>query len=200
MSRRHLIEQGFDKEYTYWNFHGESQVDSHTYVSNTNREEIDSSDDHHHDNIDEMLRDVERDVAKNDIKKLQQLRIAQKDGKMRHVADSPQWKNIDQHFDKFGSEIRNMRFRLSLDGINPFRILSTCHSTWTVLLCIYNLPPWLCMKRKYIMMSLLIQGPKQPRNDIDVYLEPLMEDMKKLWDSALKFMMRTRKRCSHCLP
>ncbi|GJX81203.1 hypothetical protein Tco_0329352 [Tanacetum coccineum] len=73
MSRRHLIEQGFDKEYTYWNFHGESQVDSHTCVSSTNREEIDSFNDHHHDNIDEMLRDVECDVAENDIKKLQQL-------------------------------------------------------------------------------------------------------------------------------
>ncbi|GJX10989.1 putative polyprotein, partial [Tanacetum coccineum] len=109
-----------------------------------------------------------------------------KDGKMRHVADSPQWKNIDQHFDKFGSEIRNIRFGLSSDGINPFRSLSTRHSTWPVLLCIYNLPPWLCMKRKYIMMSLLIQGPKQPGNDIDVYLEPLIEDMKKLWDSGVE--------------
>ncbi|GJZ91832.1 hypothetical protein Tco_0663897 [Tanacetum coccineum] len=73
MIRRHLIEQGFDKEYTYWNFHGESQVDSHTFVSNTNREESDNSNDHHHDNINEMLRDVECDVAEKDIKKLQQL-------------------------------------------------------------------------------------------------------------------------------
>nr|GEV46270.1 hypothetical protein [Tanacetum cinerariifolium] len=80
------------------------------------------------------------------------------DGKMRHVAESPQWKNIDRDFKKFGSEIRNIRFGLCSDGINPFKILSSRHSTWPVLLCIYNLPPWLCMKRKYIMMSLLIQG------------------------------------------
>jgi hypothetical protein len=31
------------------------------------------------------------------------------------------------------------------------------------------------MKRKFIMMSVLIQGPKQPGNDIDVYLRPLVE-------------------------
>ena len=37
------------------------------------------------------------------------------------------------------------------------------------------------MKRKYIMMTILVQGPKQPGNDIDVYLEPLMEDLVKLW-------------------
>jgi hypothetical protein len=27
------------------------------------------------------------------------------------------------------------------------------------------------------MMPLLIQGPKQPGNDIDVYLEPLVDDL-----------------------
>jgi hypothetical protein len=40
------------------------------------------------------------------------------------------------------------------------------------------------MKRRYIMMSLLIQGPKQPGNDIDVYLAPLIDDMKMLWSSG----------------
>ncbi|XP_078161127.1 uncharacterized protein LOC144556620 [Carex rostrata] len=37
------------------------------------------------------------------------------------------------------------------------------------------------MKRKYIMLTLLISGPKQPGNDIDVYLAPLIEDLQKLW-------------------
>jgi hypothetical protein len=30
----------------------------------------------------------------------------------------------------------------------------------------FNLPSWLCMKRKYIMMPVLIQGPKQPGSNI----------------------------------
>ena len=33
-----------------------------------------------------------------------------------------------------------------------------------------------------MMLSLLISGPKQPGNDIDVYLAPLIEDLKTLWD------------------
>ncbi|MBK5591046.1 hypothetical protein JJ728_23120, partial [Salmonella enterica subsp. enterica serovar Typhi] len=49
---------------------------------------------------------------------------------------------------------------------------------------IYNLPPYLCMKRKYILMSLMISGPRQPGNGIDVYLAPLIEDLKKLWDEG----------------
>ncbi|GJV82227.1 uncharacterized protein Tco_1518097 [Tanacetum coccineum] len=108
-----------------------------------------------------------------------------KDGKIRHVADSPQWRNVD-NIENFGDEIRNIRFGLSSDGINPFGNMSSRHSTWPVLLCVYNLPPWLCMKRKYIMMSLLIQGPKQPGNNIDVYLEPLIEDMKTLWSTGVE--------------
>ena len=38
------------------------------------------------------------------------------------------------------------------------------------------------MKRKFIMMPVLIQGPKQPDNDIDVYLSPLVEELLQLWN------------------
>jgi hypothetical protein len=50
-----------------------------------------------------------------------------------------------------------------------------------VFVWIYNLPPWLCMKRKYIEMSMLIQGPTQPGNDINMYLELLKEELETLW-------------------
>ena len=39
--------------------------------------------------------------------------------------------------------------------MNPFGDMSTNHSTWPVLLSIYNLTPWLCMKKKYIMVAVL---------------------------------------------
>jgi hypothetical protein len=45
----------------------------------------------------------------------------------------------------------------------------------------YNIPTWLCQKRKYILLTILIFGPKQPSIDIDVFLEPLMQEMKRLW-------------------
>ena len=31
------------------------------------------------------------------------------------------------------------------------------------------------------MLSMMIAGPRQPGNDIDVYLTPLIEDLRKLW-------------------
>ncbi|XP_074300846.1 uncharacterized protein LOC141632175 [Silene latifolia] len=109
-----------------------------------------------------------------------------KDGRLRHVADSPQWRTIDRTFPEFGSEPRNLRLGLCTDGINPFGTLSTQHSCWPVMLIIYNIPPWLTTKCKYIMLTLLILGPKQPGNDIDVYLAPLIEDLKLLWNDGVE--------------
>ncbi|XP_052158691.1 uncharacterized protein LOC127776375 [Oryza glaberrima] len=41
-------------------------------------------------------------------------------------------------------------------------------------------------KRKYILLTILIQGPNQPGIDIDVFLEPLMEDMEELCKEGLR--------------
>lgn len=105
-----------------------------------------------------------------------------KDGNLRHPADSPAWQLIDNKWPDFAQEPRNLRLALSSDGINPHSTLSSTYSCWPVSLITYNLPPWLCMKRKFMMLSLLISGPKQPGNDIDVYLAPLIDDLKILWD------------------
>jgi hypothetical protein len=64
--------------------------------------------------------------------------------------------------------------------MNPFGENMTVHSTWPVILAMYTLPTWLCHKRKYLTLSILIQGPKQAGINIDVFLESLMEDMAKL--------------------
>jgi hypothetical protein len=82
------------------------------------------------------------------------------DNMLRHPADGSQWRAIDREFKDFADDARNLRFALSTDDMNPFGEQSSGHSTWPVTLCIYNLPPWLCMKRKFIMMPVLIQGPK----------------------------------------
>jgi hypothetical protein len=52
-------------------------------------------------------------------------------------------------------------------------------------MCIYNLPPWLCHKRKYLPLTTLISKPKQAGINIDFFLEPLMGDMQKLWEPGV---------------
>lgn len=108
------------------------------------------------------------------------------DGMMRHPVDSIQWHIVDQKWPAFASEPRNLRFGLATDGFNPYKNLSSTHSIWPVILVIYNLPPNVCMSSENLMLSLLIPGPKQPGNDIDVYLEPLVDDLKELWNNGVE--------------
>jgi hypothetical protein len=80
-----------------------------------------------------------------------------------------------------------------MDRMNPFGDLNSSHNTCLVVLIIYNLPPYLCQKRRYLMLTMIIFGLKQPVNDIDVFLEPLMKDMKILFDHGVKMMDASRK-------
>jgi hypothetical protein len=105
---------------------------------------------------------------------------------IQHPVDGTLWKNFDLQYKLFGSESRNIRFALSTDGMNPFGENRTMHNTWLVILVMYNLPTWLCHKRKYFILSILIQDPKQAGTDIDVFLKPLMEDMAKLWNEGVR--------------
>jgi hypothetical protein len=102
---------------------------------------------------------------------------------IRHPADATQWQNIDLRNSEFAIDPKNIRITMSTDGMNPFMNSST-HSTWPIVLTILNLPPWLCNKQKYIMMSGLIPGPQQPGNDINTYFKPMVEDLKELWYNA----------------
>ncbi|XP_050380039.1 uncharacterized protein LOC126797454 [Argentina anserina] len=109
-----------------------------------------------------------------------------KDGVFRHPADAPAWAHLDEKYPDFGNECRNVRLGLASDGFNPFGMMNSSRSTWPVVMSVYNLPPWLCMKQPYMFLSLLIPGPKGPGKSIDVYLQPLVEELKMLWNQGVE--------------
>lgn len=49
----------------------------------------------------------------------------------------------------------------------------------------YNLPPWMCMKQPFFILSIIIDGPKAPGNKIDVFLQPLINELKELWHEGV---------------
>lgn len=108
------------------------------------------------------------------------------EGFLRHPADSEEWKKFDEEYPHFAADSRNVRLGLATDGFNPFGNMSTSYSMWPVMLVPYNLPPWKCMKGMFSMMSLLIPGPRAPGKDIDVYLRPLIDELKELWEVGVE--------------
>lgn len=79
-----------------------------------------------------------------------------------------------------------MRLGFASDGFNPFGSMSNSYSMWPIILIPYNLPPWLCMKQSNLLLSLLIPGPKGLGMDIDVYLQPPIDDLKILWGDGIE--------------
>jgi len=65
-----------------------------------------------------------------------------KDGKLRHPADGEAWKDFDRLYSNFSSETRNVRLGLTSDGFNLFRTMSISHSTWPIMMVVYNFPSW----------------------------------------------------------
>lgn len=41
------------------------------------------------------------------------------------------------------------------------------------------------MKSEYFMLSLLVPSPTSPGNDIDIYLQSLIDELKDLWEFGL---------------
>ncbi|XP_026380826.1 uncharacterized protein LOC113275507 [Papaver somniferum] len=115
-----------------------------------------------------------------------QSKYDQKEGVLKHPADGEAWKDFDNRYPSFAQDPRNVRIGLATDGFNPFGNMSNSYSMWPVILIPYNLPPWKCMKEPFFMMSLLIPGPQAPGRDIDVYLRPLIDELKELWDTGVE--------------
>ncbi|KAH7836189.1 hypothetical protein Vadar_033569 [Vaccinium darrowii] len=108
------------------------------------------------------------------------------DGELRHPADGQEWKDFDERFPDFAADPRNVRLGMATDGFNPFGNMSQSYSMWPVFMVPYNLPPWKCMKEPFCFMSLLIPGPSAIGRDIDVYLRPLIDELKELWENGVQ--------------
>ncbi|KAG8369017.1 hypothetical protein BUALT_Bualt15G0106500 [Buddleja alternifolia] len=84
------------------------------------------------------------------------------EGKLCHPRDGEAWKHFDRSHPIFAAESRNVRLALSADGFNPHNQGSRPYSCWPVIVTPYNLPPWMCMDRPYMFLTLLVPGPKSP--------------------------------------
>jgi len=100
--------------------------------------------------------------------------------KMRSVANSEQWEAIVQVYPDFAEVVTNLHVGLEGDGIIPLKNNAIKHSTWVLLITIYNLPLWFLTKKFFL--AVLIPGPKAPTaENINVFLALVVRDLLKLW-------------------
>ena len=85
------------------------------------------------------------------------------DGILRHPTNSKAWKSFDELYPSFALSPRNIRLGLASDGFNPFGSLRSDYSIWPVVLVVYNLSPWMCMKQPLYCVVLVDSWKKCTR-------------------------------------
>ena len=99
------------------------------------------------------------------------------DGVMVHPSDGEAWKRFNIVHPDFSAESRNVRLGLCTDRFNLFGSFAAPYSCWPVILTVYNLPPGMCIRPKFMFLSTVIPGPSNPGRNIDVCLRPLIDEL-----------------------
>ncbi|XP_004488903.1 uncharacterized protein [Cicer arietinum] len=106
-------------------------------------------------------------------------------GILRHPSDGEAWNHFDARYPDFANEPRNVRLGLCSDGFTPYiQASSSPYSCWPVVVTPYNLPPEMCMTKPFMFLTCLIPGPSNPKANIDVYLQPLIDELQQLWSEG----------------
>ncbi|KAJ9556176.1 hypothetical protein OSB04_010790 [Centaurea solstitialis] len=106
-------------------------------------------------------------------------------GMMVHPSDGEAWKHFDSNHPCFAEEIRNVRLGICTEGFSSNSSNSDSDSSWSVFLTIYNLPPSMGLKESNVKLALVIPGKKSPGQNLDVFLRPLVDELKMLYEEGV---------------
>ena len=101
---------------------------------------------------------------------------------MRLMVDSPLNQFVEGRWPEFKTDPRHVRLGVALDGISPYKLASKAqpYLVWPVVVTNYNIAPWQSMKKGFLMLTLIIPGPKQAKFP-DTYLQLLHGELERLW-------------------
>ena len=68
-----------------------------------------------------------------------------------------------------------------MDGVNLYSLQNTNYSVWPVVVMNNDIPPGFSVKNEHLMLALIVPSRRQV-NNMDVYLQPLIDEFKQLWE------------------
>ena len=105
---------------------------------------------------------------------------------MRHCSDSPAWKHFNAMHPLLAAKSRDVILGLCTNGFQQFGQFGSQHSSWPVILTPYNLPLEMCMKEQYMFLTAIVLGPRNLKDKLDVYLQPLISELQALWEIGVE--------------
>ena len=73
-----------------------------------------------------------------------------------------------------------------MDGFSVFGLTVAQYSCWPVFVIPLNLPPRQIMQRKNIFLTLIVPGPNYLGKNMNVYMQPLKDELQEGWDNGFK--------------
>ena len=70
--------------------------------------------------------------------------------------DGSAFREIEEKWEDFKDEPRNVRLSLAAEGVNPFGELKSIYSVWPNFVINNNNPPWMSIKREHIMLTMIV--------------------------------------------
>jgi hypothetical protein len=98
-----------------------------------------------------------------------------------HPSDGEAWKALNNFDPDFVMDAKNICIGLATDGFTPFTESVASYSCWSVFAIPYNLPSTLCLKYEHIFLCLIVHGPDNLGPQLNVMMEPLIDELKQLW-------------------
>ncbi|XP_040381108.1 uncharacterized protein LOC107304359 [Oryza brachyantha] len=127
---------------------------------------------------------LQRLYAHEDTAKAMQSHKKSTTSKLVHPCDGEAWQQFDIDFPDFGRDPRNVRLVISTDGFTPFNIIVASYSCWPVFISPLNLPRGILLRAEYIFLALVISGPEHPGKKLSILMQPLVDDLLKLWEGV----------------
>jgi hypothetical protein len=79
--------------------------------------------------------------------------------KMTGPYDSAAWRHVlEADWSCMSEDERHVWLGLAMDGLHPFGHQTKSHSTWPILLVVYNLDPWRSIHRRHMILNAIVPG------------------------------------------
>lgn len=103
-----------------------------------------------------------------------------------HPSNGKPWKQFDEVYLDYACDTRNVRLCLCIDGFESYiQASSSPYSHWSIIVTPYNLPPEMFLNKPYMFLTCLVPRLYNPKVKIDAYLQPLIDDLRRLWRDGI---------------
>lgn len=100
---------------------------------------------------------------------------------MHHSSNFEAWKHFNCTYSEFAVESRNIRLELCTNRFQPFGQLEKQYLCWPVKITPHNLPFSTYIKEPFMFLMVIIPGSQNPKQRLNVYLQPLIIELNQLW-------------------